>query len=207
MRKFFNLAIILAVVLFICSGCATTNLKTSGTSAAELQQLKIDGDIAEAKKWLGIARQRLNNNEDPIRYCRAALVNAHAPLERIETSETELGQLLKDGYVAEAKTWLSHARMRNENNFRNIYFLRQALAKASAPLEKIGTSEEELQQLLKAGYIAEAKMWLGFARERLGDNAQCVRYCREALVKAGASLKEIGTTEKDMRLLLSRNKH
>lgn len=51
-------------------------------------------------------------------------------------------------------------------------------------------------------YIAEAKKWLGYARESSDNNESNVRYCREALNKAGASLETIGTSENELKQLL-----
>lgn len=54
----------------------------------------------------------------------------------------------KSDYVAEAKDWLGYARNRTSSNESDVKYIREYIAKAGVTLESIGTSEEELGQLL-----------------------------------------------------------
>lgn len=122
-------------------------------------------------------------------------------LKLIETSEKEISQLQTDGYIAEAKQWLKFARERSSNNKANIKYCLEYLKRANVTPEFIGTSEKEFDQLLHDGYIAEAKMWLKFARERSGDNEANIRYCLEYLKRANVTPEFIGTSEKELSQL------
>jgi hypothetical protein len=188
-----------------CREClvkAGKELSDIGTSVEELAQLLIDGYVAEAKMWLGFARNRFDDNESNIDYCREYLAKAGKTLSDIGTSEEELSQLLVDGYAAEAKKWLGFARNRNDENESSVGYCREYLVKAGKTLSDIGTSEEELAQLLIDGYVAEAKMWLGFARNRNDESESSVSYCREYVAKAGKTLSDIGTSEEEISALL-----
>ena len=74
--------------------------------------------------------------------------------------------------------------------------------KCTGNLEDIGTSEHELQELLIKGYKAAAKNWLKHAREATGNNTHYINYVREYIELAGCSLKEVGTSKKEVLALL-----
>jgi hypothetical protein len=130
------------------------------------------------------------------------LAKAGKTLSDIGTSEEELSQLLIDGYFAMANMWLGFARNRNDDNELNIGYCREYLAKAGKTFSDIGTNEEELSQLLIDGYVAKAKMWLVFARERNNNNKLNIGYCRDYLAKAAKTLSDIGTSEEEISALL-----
>ena len=128
-----------------------------------------------------------------------------------KTGIKSLDELLRfiKGYVEnikrnknEARNWLGYARNRNSDNTSSIGYVRKYISKAGVPLKAIGTSEEELRELLFDGYIAEARKWLGYARNRNSDNTSEIGYVRKYISKAGVSLEAIGTSEEELRELL-----
>jgi len=160
------------------------------------------GNIARAAMWLGYARSPIDDRTSCIAYVREYLAREDAELATIGTSEEELQRLLIKGYIAEAGKWLGYARDRNSKNDYDVIRVREYLVKAGATFSDIGTSEEELQRLLIDGYIAEAKQWLGYARNRSSKNDYEVRRVRDYLAKAGADFSAIGTSEEELNNLL-----
>jgi hypothetical protein len=130
MKKYIKIITIFAIALFICSGCVTTNLKTSSPYGTELSQSEIDSNLAEAKGWL------------------------------------------------------EQAQRNNGDREKDILYMTEALEKADASLEDIGTTAEKVIELLIAGYEAEAAFWLRLAIEKTGDSTEELGYCVEALSKA-----------------------
>ena len=74
-----------------------------------------------------------------------------------KTGIKSLDELLRfiKGYVEnikrnknEARNWLGYARNRNSDNTSEIGYVRKYISKAGVSLEAIGTSEEELRELL-----------------------------------------------------------
>ena len=122
---------------------------------------------------------------------------------------------MKEDYKVEAEIWLGFVRNPTKDVELGIAYCRKYLQKAGLSLSDIGTSEEELKKLLKAGYKVEeelkkllkagykveAEMWLGFVRNPTKDVELGIAYCRKYLQKAGLSLSDIGTSEKELETL------
>ncbi len=173
--------------------------------------------FAEAKGWLAIARQKSCNGEVKleIQYLREYVRKAGCSLEDIGTSEEELKSLRAKGYRSEAQKRLdlvrSHANLHGEVEDR-IRIFREYAKKARYSLEDVGTSEEELSDLLVIGYKTEAKKWLGFARKIQGpcqdgrDIRRDIEIFREYVRKAGCPLEDIGTSEEELKELLKKGK-
>ncbi len=102
---------------------------------------------AKARTWLRHARNLLSDNTVNVNYVRKFAKEAHATLEDIGTSESELNELLIGGYKAEARTWLRHARNLLSDNTVYVNYVRKFAKEAHATLEDIGTSDKELGEL------------------------------------------------------------
>lgn len=101
------------------------------------------------------------------------------------------------------KLGLDTARQSSGDNSYAVDEIRACLKEAGIPLEQAGTSEEELAKLLVEGYKAEAKVWLGYARNSSSDNSFNVFGVRDYAAKAGVTLAEIGTSEEELATLLT----
>ncbi|HBU10872.1 MAG: hypothetical protein US57_C0002G0032 [Candidatus Moranbacteria bacterium GW2011_GWC2_37_73] len=202
MKQILNITIVFASLLFTCPAFADNNTDITITSVSNDIEVKQQQDVSEAKRWLEIARKPFGDNTAAIRYIREAVEKADVTLKFIGTSEKEISQLLTKGYLAEAKRWLEHARNRLADNKHNIKYVHEALAKADATPASIGTSEEELQELLTDGYVAEAKLWLGYARNRSDNNENNINFSIQALEKADASFEDIDSSAEEMLQLL-----
>ena len=115
-------------------------------------------------------------------------------------------ELAGNANLAEAKKWLGLARQRSTSQGvePEIGYVREYLGKAGATLADIGTSEEELAQLLLAGYRGEAVTWLKLARQRM--NAAEVEYVRKYLVLANITPADIGTSEEELVRLAAKRR-
>ena len=113
---------------------------------------KREGDIIEAENWLRLARERAKegNIEEIVEHLREHASKAGVTLEEIGTSEEELKGLLTEGYTVRAKDWLRLARERAKEQEveAEVEYLKKYASKAGITLEEIGTSEEELKELL-----------------------------------------------------------
>ena len=134
------------------------------------QEVTMDSNITtEAQEGLESTRERSAKGDVSfdIECVRKYSEKAGKTLEEIGTNEEEIEELLKEGYVAEAQKWLEYARKNTANGdvSFDIERVREYSEKAGKTLEEIGASEEEIEKLLKEGYIAEAQEWLEYARE------------------------------------------
>ena len=171
-----------------------------------------------AQKWLNIARERSATGDIhyAIEYMEEHLTKAGKSLTDIGTNEKEVEKLLIIGNTSEAKDWLELARERSATGDISyaIEYMAEYLTKADKSLADIGTNEKEVDKLLIIGNTSEAqkclnkaKDWLNIARERsaTGDIHYAIEYMEEHLTKAGKSLTDIGTNEKEVEKLLKRN--
>ena len=147
------------------------------------------------------------NIEDNIGFLRKYAEKAGVSVNDIGTSEEELKTLLTEGYTFEAKKWLRMTREQagTQNIEDNIFFLRKYAEKAGVSVNDIGTSEEELKTLFTEGYTSEAKKRLQMTREQAGtqnieDN---IFFFRKYAQKAGVSVNDIGTSEEELKTLLT----
>lgn len=81
------------------------------------------------------------------------------------------------------------------------------LREPGSTLADLGTSEEEIQQLLKENQLARAKKMLSCARLPVDPRKrEHVREVRKLLKEAGALFGDIGTSEKELSKLTGRGK-
>jgi DNA repair ATPase RecN len=165
----------------------------------------------EAKYWLQLARERCTIEKvDSLVAFIWARVKQGIKLEDIGTSEEELRQLLLKGYKAEAEKWLQVARKHCtiKNVDCEVEVVREYVEKARIKLEDIGTSEEELEKLLRTGYQAEAEKWLRLARERCtNQNVDSeVELVRKYVEKAGIKLENIETSKDELEKLVEKGR-
>ena len=109
-------------------------------------------------------------------------------------------KVVKVDVTAEAKNWLELTRQGHLPVEFHVEQVKTCLDKAGAlPLSTIGTSEEELQQLLVNGYIAEAKNWLELTRQGHLPVEFHVEQVKTCLDKAGnLPLSTIGTSNEEL---------
>jgi hypothetical protein len=112
---------------------------------------------------------------------------------------------------AEAIDWLKHARKVSPTTGveLHIQYVRQLVKKAGCSLEEIGTSEQELKQLLLVGYTAEVNKWIKLARETAGKKGEdnivyFLRHMNENVEKAGHDLAYFGISEQEVASLFKK---
>ena len=108
---------------------------------------------AEALKWLKHARDRNNRIkvDFEIDCFRAYLRKAELSLSDIGLEESEIEELLREGYRAETLKWLGHARNdhnRGESTWFSVKTCREYLGKANFNSSRREETEKELKQLL-----------------------------------------------------------
>jgi len=83
---------------------------------------------------------------------REYVEKAGISLADIGTSEEELQTCARNGLLNAARTWLKMARERctNQDVSTEVGYIRSLVEEANATLADVGTSEEELKQLLAA---------------------------------------------------------
>lgn len=110
------------------------------------------------------------------------------------------------GRKSEAKKYLDWVRefSKRASVEQAVGLLRELVTKASCTLKSIGTSKEELNELLLIGYKSEAKRWLIDARENSmnADVSNAVRLVQWAANKAHCTLTDIGTNDEELNKLL-----
>lgn len=121
----------------------------------------------------------------------------HFSLADIGTSEEELERLVAEAPKAQARTTV--ARLREKPDFFWIGSLRDKVKAGVFSLSDIGTSEEELEQLLERARMDAALYWLTQLRKEPSNSA--IHHVREALTKSGLSLTDIGTSEEELEQL------
>jgi hypothetical protein len=106
----------------------------------------------------------------------------------------------------EAKYWLESARhgSKNRNIESSVKYLRKYAKKANASLLQLGTSTEELRELVIKGYISDAKSWLEGARQGSKNRniELSVRFLRKYAKKANTTLKQLGTSNEELKELI-----
>jgi hypothetical protein len=120
-----------------------------------------------------------------------------------EESEMEKKEETKE----EAKGWLGLVRKRSgsEEVELEVKCVRECAKEAGIDLEAIGTSEEELQELLRRGYEAEARNLLRFAR-KFGATEVLVNQIQYYVRMAEITLEDIGTSEEELKRLLGKKR-
>ena len=85
-----------------------------------------------------------------------------------------------------------------ESSLRN---LREELQRDGFSLADIGTSEEELEELMVKGSKIDAQKWLGHLREGDDQYKSWLVYLRTAVERGGFALVDIGTDEQELETL------
>jgi|SRR6185436_4364917 len=157
-------------------------------------------------KW---ARHTTDSNENRIAHIRNYCKTFNLPLSKIGTSEEELDLLLKKGYLAEAKNWLSSFRKKSDyyDLIKHDAFIIKFLKLAGATLEDIGSCDDEIDTLKKIGYALSAKRVLNTYKSLAGKGYADMQYehnvkiIKEYLLKAGSTVFTIGTSEEELTAL------
>ena len=122
-----------------------------------------------------------------------------------EWEESEMEK--KEEAKKEAEGWLRLARKRSgsEEVELEVECVRKYAEKAGIDLEAIGTSEEELQEILRRGYEAEARNLLRFAR-KFGATEVFVNQIQYYVGMAEITLEDIGTSEEELKRWLGKER-
>jgi len=106
--------------------------------------------------------------------------------------------------VYNAKHWLEILRRGTMQYDMYHRLLQEEMDKSGQTLEDVGTSEEELHDLLVTSCKAQANYLLGFLRDRdVTSREVFVRYIREELTKGGLAPEDIGTSQDELNKFLS----
>jgi hypothetical protein len=125
-------------------------LEDIGTSKEELEQLRIKGCKAEARRWLEYLRSGTGHYDTFLKYLREEVQRGGLTLEDVGTSEEELEQLRIKYFKANAQYWLEYLRSGTGHYDLSLKYLREEVQKGGLTLEDIGTSEKELEELRAA---------------------------------------------------------
>lgn len=111
----------------------------------------------------------------------------------------------EEGVAAKARKWVQFVRENADEKDVSIaiQWIEEYTEKTGLSLKEAGTSGNELRELEKKGFIAEAKRWFQFVQEnaKKDDVSNQLPRIKKAAKKAGVSLKEIGTSEKELEKL------
>lgn len=206
-RKHYRIGEGVLKIMHLCECVAGIDLKLIGTSYEELALLRWEDLVVRAKELLVTARKRakIDSVDLEIEYIPKYVSKAGITLRSIGTSEQELKQLLREGYIAGAEHWLNVARKRERKNCVDLEVeaIREYVSKAGITLESIGTSEQELEPFFRESCVVQAKKWLNVARERARKNCidSEIELVREYAGKAGVTLESIGISEQELEQL------
>jgi DNA-binding transcriptional regulator YhcF (GntR family) len=187
---------------------AGVTLKKVGTTNKEIQKLQKQGYESQARSSLKLARERAVHQDvtSELQCLREFLSKAVIMLEKVGTSEKEIQELLMQGYESQTRLWLETARERADVKevTSEMQSLREFRSKAGITLEKVGTSEKGIQEILLQGYKSEARFWLNRAKEKAHySNVESeIKHIREYIKLAEGSLEAIGASEKTLQELL-----
>ena len=111
----------------------------------------------------------------------------------------------KEEALQMAKFWLEDLRRGGGAPDIMLKYFRKALKEAGCTVEDIGTSEQELAQLLLKGFKDEARKHLDVLRKgklRPKMREIFVICIHRAVAKAGCTLEDVGTNEEELQKLL-----
>lgn len=164
---------------------------------------------AEAATWLSLARDRQHkgNVENEISHFMNSCIQAVTPFEEYGITSDELVGILLNGYRNEAvkQAELADARKLEKTVEFEMLEAKEFAKLAKTSLPALGFSEKWQTKTLLTSYESEAKLWLRFAREhqhKMLVNVE-VDNIKKYATLAKKSLTEIGTSNKEMALMLA----
>lgn len=104
----------------------------------------------------------------------------------------------KSDPLASASSWLRVLRQTTCKEPEYASYLRADAANAGVTLEELGTSEDELDRLVRNAHANSARRWLGHLRETPDNGESYGGYVRDEVAKAGVTLADIGTSEDEL---------
>lgn len=105
---------------------------------------------------------------------------------------------MQEQCLKSAQEWLTYLR-RGTGEYRSfLECFRREVRKGSLSLEKLGTSEEELECLRVLGCKTAAIQWLECIRRGTKQYESCLEYLRRELKAGGLSLADIDTSEEEL---------
>lgn len=116
-------------------------------------------------------------------------------MAQLNLSEEAVQKILHQGYVSEAKKWVSIAyeRKSNEDIEYAIEYAKKFASMASMTLVDFGLTETVLKDILREGNISSARKWLVIAEEQKvnEDVTYAINYAKQYAEKAGVTIHEI----------------
>ena len=155
----------------------------------------------EAQKWLERLRSGTSYWESFLQYLRNNLQKAGLTLKDIGTSEKELEKLRIKGCKTSAQKWLEYLRSGTDQYESFLRYLLEEVKEGGFTLKDIGTSEEELKKLRVKGCKISAQKWLEYLRSGTDQYESFLRYLLEEVKEGGFTLKDIGTSEEELKKL------
>jgi len=160
-------------------------------------------DHYEAMSWLGLARSMSSAQDVTYEVEHFRAYAARWSLREFHTSEGEVSQLLRNGYLAEAVWWFDRAC--ETSNAQDVTYeirnVREYVHMAGCSLQELYISEEVISWLLRRGCLSEAIHWLEVARDS-SRRPEEIRYAAERVFglidKAKETLDVVGTTEEEL---------
>jgi hypothetical protein len=184
-------------------------------SAAQWEQWRQSGAVGKivdmtmritvldyAKIFLEAARRKNSDTAFLVKHVVNVSRENLIPLQVLGTSNTELRKLKRIGHKESAKSFLAAARRRNSDSFVFIDSVQREVRAGRFHLEEVGTSNEELAELKRIGYLNAAKDQLTAARRHPNDAHSFVNGVRFFLGQGNLSLADIGETDESLNALI-----
>lgn len=118
------------------------------------------------------------------------------------TTKKELNTIHVKDHVKQAYYYLALARLDPINASYAIDNFHEHVRKSNKDIFYFGTSEEELEELLREYNIAKAKLLLEVARSDPSNSKEAIEFFRYYAVDAKKNITFFGTSEEELRGLL-----
>lgn len=196
-----------------------------GSCACERQKSKLQEAL---QAWLMIYDlARVRPVTSSVVSLRRSLAEAGADLSVLDTDESQLRELIDEGYRQREKTWLEEkyleeikrdllkARESCEHIDVGVWVedIREMSRFSGIPISRVGSSEEELKELMDKGYASTAKNRLYQARQLLKqmdyykENKEASERLKQMVFElelyiglAKTTLEKIGSNADEMRI-------
>lgn len=157
---------------------------------------------------IAFLRERSTNCLHAVEGVMSSLDEHHLSPTDVDSSPEELDALMKLAALFEATSQFSIVRRWKDEKFRPhairaIGELTMLLAEYDLSAEDIGSSVEEIADLTKAIFEADACQYLESLREKHVNFDHCLSRMHKSLKKADLTLDDIGTSEEHIETLRS----
>lgn len=140
----------------------------------------------------GMHESDVSYTVDSIRDCAE---NAGVTMAKLNLTEEAIQQILHQGYVSSTRKWIAilYERKCRENIDYAIEYAEKFANMADMTLIDFGLTDDVLKDLLRQGYVSEARKWMAIAEERKDDEdvSYAVGRAKKYAEKAGTTVNEI----------------